>query len=181
MKLHTTSLVAALCLALAPLSSQAKADNNDSDRLGLSQVTKEGESKALGPDLWSCIINCPNTAVIMVKLSSITSVTKHVYTVESQNVLEVVIDTTGNNSIRFYYCSSNKQDNRLTSRLSNTRDLLDKRQKDERKNPAKEYPTATHSHNVEYQLACDKSIKRIFDSVSNAWAKNTPTNIFIKD
>ncbi len=171
------TLLTAFCLAALSLSAAAESDK---DRLGLEKIS-EGESRSNIPERWTCILGDADTAVVMVKLSAITSISKQSYLLQgTQRILEVAIDTTGNNSIRFY-CLGSARAARLQERTSNTRDLLDKHTAGATRLPEKTYPDATHSHNVEYQLSSPEQLHRIYESATHAWVKNIPTNLHIKN
>ncbi len=172
-----TSVLTAFCLAALPLHSYG---DTPKDRLGFAKLS-EGESKGNCPDRWVCIIDGPETAMTVVKLSSITSISKQTYLLEgAQRILEVTIDTEGNNSIRFY-CLHSARTQRVTERLSNARDLVDKHTEGLTRFPAKKYPEATHSHNIEYQLSSPEQVNLIYESAIHAWVKNIPTNLRIKN
>ncbi len=170
------SLSALLCLAALPLSAAAESEK---DRLGFSKVA-EGESKGCCANCWTCIIDGPETAMTVVKLSSITSISKQTYLLEgSQRILEVTIDTEGNNSIRFY-CLSSERAARMADRASTARSLADRHTEGATHLPAKKYPEGTHSHNIEFQLSSPAQVHRIYESATHAWVKNTPMNLRIK-
>ncbi len=166
----------ALCLAALPLLGDT---DKDQDRLGFAKAT-EGESRGC-PERWTCIIGCPNTAMTVVKLASITSISKQTYMLEgSQKVTEVTIDTEGNNSIRFY-CVASARANSALERAANARDLVDKHTGSASKFPAKAYPEATHSHNIEYQVSTPAQLNRIYESVTHAWVKNISSTLRVKN
>ncbi len=170
------SLLSAFCLATLPLTAQAE---EDKDRLGFSKLA-EGESRGCCPDRWTCIVAGADKAMTVVKLSSITSVSKQTYMLEgSQRIVEVTIDTEGNNSIRFYSMSSGSALS-AQDRATNSRELVDKYTDAASRFPAKKYPEATHSHNVEFQLSSPKLVNRVYESIMYAWVKNTALNLVIK-
>ncbi len=165
----------ALCLLALPFQALGDAEK---DRLGFAKAS-EGERKGSCPSCWTCIIGSPEHAMTVIKLSSITSISKQTYMLEgSQRILEVTIDTEGNNSIRFYSLNS-AHTQRVTDRVSNTRSLAEKYTDGALKFPAKKYPEATHSHNIEYQLSSPEQVNRIYESAVHAWAKNNPTDLRI--
>ncbi len=171
------SFLTALCLAALPLTAIADAPK---DRLNFAKIT-EGENRSNQTDRWTCIIGSADKAMTMVKLSAITSISKQSYILQgTQQILEVTIDTIGNNSIRFY-CLSSERLGRAQGRLSNTRELLEKHTEGATKLPEKTYPDATHSHNIEYRLSSPELVNRIYESVTHAWVSNTSANLFIKD
>ncbi len=160
-----------LALALAALCSPlAAAPAQQQDRLGLGDA-KAGEASASNT-FWTCIVGNPGAAVTMVKLSTITSVSKQTYMLDNSiQMREVTIDTLGNNSIRFY-CTSSQRANTMAGRVSNARSLVDKYSEGGTRYPGKKYPEGTHSHNVEYQVSSPATLDQIYDSVANAWQKN---------
>ncbi len=176
-------LLTALFLAALPLSAQQQRDGGKEkevqDRLGFAK-SSTGESKGCCADRWTCIIDSPDKAVTMVKLSAITSISKQTYLLEgTQKITEVTIDTLGNNSIRFY-CMSSERTNRMADRLSNARDIVNKHTESASELPAKKYPEATHSHNIEYRLSTPEQVNRIYESATHAWAKNISSRLRIK-
>ncbi len=171
-----STLLAALYLIALPL--QALAADEAKDRLGFAKVA-EGESKGTCPNCWTCIIGGADRAMTVVKLSGITSISKQTYMLEgSQRILEVTIDTEGNNSIRFY-CLHSAHTQRALERTSNTRGLASKYTEGALSFPSKKYPEATHSHNIEYQLSSPEQVNRIYESAVHAWVKNIPTDLRI--
>ncbi len=161
-------LLALAALLAAPLPSAAA--STAQDRLGLNDA-KGGEASSAAA-FWTCIVGSAGKAVTMVKLSTITSVSKQTYMLNNNmQIREVTIDTLGNNTIRFY-CTTSEQANRMAGRLSNTRDLVDRHTEGATRYPGKKYPEATHSHNVEFQVSSAATLDQIYDSVANAWQKN---------
>ncbi len=157
-----------ILLALAALAGPLAAAPQD--RLGLGD-TKAGESTS-APQFWTCIVGDPGAAVTMVKLSTITSVSKQTYMLDNSiQMREVTIDTIGNNTIRFY-CTSSARANTMAGRVSNARNLVDKYTEGGTRYPGKKYPEGTHSHNVEFQVSSPSTLDQIYDSVANAWQKN---------
>ncbi len=171
-----STALATLCLAALPLAAQQ--GSQAKDRLGLSKIAV-GEHSGL-PGMWTCIVAGADKAMTVVKLSEITSVSKQSYLLEgSQRILEVTIDTTGNNSIRFY-CMGGARASRVKARATNSRDLADKYMEGASGLPAKKYPEATHSHNIEYQLDSEEELNRIYESAVYSWVKNSPQTLCIE-
>ena len=166
MKAHLFTTLAFAALAALPLSAQQE---QPKDRLNLDKV-QLGEHNGL-PGRWTCLVSCGE--VMMVKLDTITSVSTHHYKLEdTRMVSEVTIDTTGNNTIRFYHISEDNKDT-IGSKLVNARGLAEKHTGATSRRPTKVYPGATHSHNIEYQLHDDGDLTKVFESVTHAWVKNT--------
>ncbi len=174
------TILTALSLAALPLSAQSEDSNSSqSDRLNINKATS-GESKGNCPERWTCIIGSASDTVVMVKLAAITSISKQTYMLEgSQKIKEVTIDTTGNNSIRFY-CLSSARANRALDRVSSARDIVDRHTDSASQYPAKKYPDATHSHNIEYQLSNSGQLDTIYESATHAWVKNQAVLLRIK-
>ncbi len=172
------NLLAALCFALLPLFA---VEDNDKpkDRLGLAKLEYGEHSTAASKGCWTCILG-NTSSMVMVKLATITSVAKHTYVLEgSQKITEVTIDTTGNNSIRFY-CLNSDRANRALDRLSNVREVADKYTERGTRYPAKKYPEGTHSHNIEYQLNSVEHLDTIYESLTYAWLKDTASTLRLK-
>ncbi len=169
------TILTSLCLAALTFVAPT-AEGKEQDRFGFKKIS-EGEHNGVCPDRWTCIIGGADNAMTSVKLSAITSVSKQTYMLEgAQKVVEVTIDTLGNNSIRFYSLSSERV-NRVTDRLSNAKALLDKHTENASRYPAKKYPEATHSHNIEYQLSTTEQVHRIYESVMHAWVKGVAISL----
>lgn len=134
------------------------------------QDVKEGEH-TIEAKYWVCIIGCPKTRVATVRLDSITSVSKHTYSVDGLLFREVTVDTSGNNSIRFYSCLDERM-GKAKERLSNTRALIDSKAGNISQFPAKKFPEGAYSHNVEYQVENEADLNKLYDSVVNALFKN---------
>jgi len=139
------------------------------DRVSFDDA-KDGE-KAIPYKFWVCVIECPKKFITAIRLDTITSVSKHTYSVDGVAFREVTIDTRGNNSIRFYTCI-NERVNTARDRLSNTRSLIDSKGGNITKFPAKKFPEGTYSHNVEYMIEKSDDLNDLYDSVVNALFKN---------
>ncbi len=176
------TILSALCLCALPISAQSDNDNDNSqkDRLNVNGASN-GESKGNCPERWTCIVGSACEMIVMVKLSTITSVSKQTYMLEgTQKIKEVTIDTTGNNSIRFYCLSSNRAAQALDT-LSNARRVANKHTEGAGSYPSKKYPDATHSHNIEYQVGSPAQLDSIYESVTHAWVKNQAAVLRVKN
>lgn len=157
--------VAALCSPVFfPMSATAAEDENLPNA---------------GNNFWVCVFGCPKTAVTTVRISNITSVSKHTYNVGNQTVREVTIDTVGNNSIRIYCLNVNAQQQKYKERLSNTRQLIDSKTGNNSKLPTKAFPEGTYSHNVEYQVESVEILDKIYNSVIKAISSNKGTKLTV--
>ncbi len=183
MKHRILTTLAALSLTALPLIAAEGSNTGNCDR-PLYNKCQPGDKDYIPPGVpgippdckhipgkgfWCFILNGPGRAMTVVKLSTITSVSKQTYMLEgSQQVLEVTLDTIGNNSIRFY-CLSSDRTNNMLERVSSSRSLVDKHADKVSNFPSKKYPEATHSHNVEYQLDSVDQLNRIYESITNCW------------
>lgn len=163
--LFTATVLAAAGLLLPVSTAQAQ-----QPRITFND-TQNGEN-AVNYKFWVCIFGCPKEAITSVRLDTITSVSKHTYNIANQQIREVTIDTTGNNSIRIYCMNVNKEQLRYKDRLKNTRELLESKTGTSSDYPSKKFPEGTYSHNVEYQVENVETLDKIYESVINAVIKN---------
>jgi len=114
----------------------------------------------------------------IVMLSSITSVSIHEYLVDgAARVTEVNISTMGSEAVRFYYLEPNVPQTPNGIGQSAVNLVQEKAEAgvaragatDVWQKVVKNYPTTTHAHTVEYRLVTKDSLKKLFDSVENAW------------
>lgn len=157
-------------LALLGLGAIAPQAATAQERITLVNV-QDGEQN-VGYKLWICIVGCEKQAVCAVKLNEIVSVNKHMYTVDGVMVKECTIDTTGNNSIRFYCMNNSEYSQKMLDRTKNTRGLIDSKTGGATQKPAKKFPEGTYSHNVEYLIDSPKKIDDIYESALNAVIRN---------
>jgi hypothetical protein len=119
----------------------------------------------------------------MVRLSAITSLSRHEYILDgAARVVEVNIATSGSELARFYYVEpyppqapsaagqraldaiENKA-KQATARLD-TGTLQSK--------VLKNYPASTHAHTVEYRLTDRQALDKLFKSIEEAWVNGRP-------
>jgi hypothetical protein len=121
----------------------------------------------------------------MVALSSIASVSIHDYLVDGTlSVTEVVVDTRGTTTCRFYCLNKLtiptpggigqssmqeglKQAERLAETATGTTGTTAPW-----KQVVKNYPTTTHAHTVEFRLNSKEDCEALFNSADEAWRKN---------
>lgn len=166
------SLLRALCLAAAFTAGLATAQ----DRINFDNA-KEGEHN-IGARFWVGIVG-NSECVTTIRLDSITSVSKHCYTVNGVPYKEVTVDTLGNNSIRFYACADSRVGTNR-DRMSNTRQLVDQHSGNATSTPAKKFPEGAYSHNIEYQVDSPEDLDRIYESIINALIRNKGCTFRIK-
>jgi hypothetical protein len=113
-----------------------------------------------------------------VALRAILSVSSHEYIVDGvARVTEVNVDTQGNMAVRFYCIQPNAPKAPLgigQSAVDKISDLAKEAaqrtsQEDVWRRVVKSYPTTTHSHTIEYRVESEEQLKKIFDSVENAF------------
>ncbi|MBT8036237.1 MAG: hypothetical protein KJO21_01715 [Verrucomicrobiae bacterium] len=175
MKHPSTYLAAFLfCLILTPTSLLAQnSDNNNS-------------SESSGPRrFWQA--NVPGGNYI-VAIDRISSISKHTYLIDGGlRVTEVVIDTSGNSLVRFYYIipvSEDSNSNIGSGLTTRGKELLDKvgQRTGANVNSAvvKQYPATTHSKTVEFRISDEADLNQLYNSASNAWIKGTGRKFTIK-
>jgi hypothetical protein len=116
--------------------------------------------------------------VYIVRLSAITSVSRHEYVVDgAARVTEVNIATAGSELARFYFIEPNTPKSPVAAgqRALNTiegkaKEVSARVESDDlRERVVKSYPTATHAHTVEYRLADKESLNKLFKSIEDSW------------
>ncbi len=183
MKARLFTALALLGLASLPLTAAEGRNDDNKDRPNYNKcapsdsdyvppplsgpVPKSNHVPAKG--FWCFILNGTGRAMTVIRLSTITSVSKQTYMLEgTHQIYEVTVDTIGNNTIRFY-CLSSDRTNSMLDRVSSTRSMIDKHTDKASNFPSKKYPEATHSHNVEFQLETVEQINKIYESLTNTW------------
>jgi len=156
------------------------------------QADSPSPSPTPGPTrlaLWRC--DLPG-GVYEVAVRSIISVSTHEYVVDgAARVTEMNIDTGGNVEARFYYLEplvSTTPDGIGQSVLDKAHELANEAA--ERLNPgdqppwekvAKNYPTTTHAHTVEYRLGSLDDLQKLFNSADTAFRTGQNTQITITE
>jgi len=171
------ALIAFLTLSLSPTTmGQTK-----------NTASKNNTSETTGPRrFWQA--NLPGGNYI-VALDRIASISKHTYIIDGAlRVTEVVIDTSGNSLVRFYYIIPASEDSGsavgagLTSRA---KELLDKASEHTGVNAntivAKQYPTTTHAKTVEFRILDERDLDSLFNSARKAWINGTGKKFTIKE
>ncbi len=112
---------------------------------------------------------------VMVKLNTITSLSRQRYLLNgSLNVWELVIDTTGNNSIRIYCIEAPGGKAGMTADLASKVPGMSYVKDAVGLNGAecvtKTYPESTHTHTVEFRVSNPDALKKIQKSLIKALA-----------
>lgn len=179
MKTHFT-LTAMAALLLAPALAAPGNSGNGSGMgtppAGSTTSNKQGESSFAKP-YW---IGNFGEGQVIIALDQITSVSKQKYVLDGGFVIrEIVVDTTGNNTIRIYFISPVSEESNIAAiRIASDRmqDLL--KQGNDRVGSAaidpntavtKNYPATTHSHTIEFRVANVALLDNVYNSIVSAW------------
>ncbi len=117
-----------------------------------------------------------------VAIRAIVSVSMHEYVVDgAARVNEVNVDTTGNMAVRFYYLEPLAAKSPVglgQAAIDRASDLA--REAGQRvgadqvwQRVVKSYPTTTHAHTIEYRVADEEQLKKIFRSAQTAFESGT--------
>jgi hypothetical protein len=129
--------------------------------------------------IWRCELS---GGVAEVAVRSIVSVSSHEYIVDAvSRVVEVNVDTLGNSAIRFYYVEpltpaapGGVGQGALDRARELAKDVTGRTGMDATlRRAAKNYPTTTHAHTIEYRLENEEQLRRIFTSASAAFRSGT--------
>lgn len=148
--------------------------------------SKNDASETTGPKrFWQASL--PGGSYI-VALDRISSVSKHSYIIDGNiSVTEVVIDTSGNSLVRFYYLEPVGQDATtnigagITQRGKELLDAVGQRAGSNITSAVvKQYPTTTHAKTVEFRVSGEGALDKLYDSVRNAWINGKGRKFTIK-
>lgn len=125
---------------------------------------------------------CKTTKIVL-SVQSITAVAMHPYLLNGENmVTEVTVDTTGNNTIRFYYIHPAGGDIRSTS-ITDHKQLMGvakqrinrevTHQKDDNALPAVKFPEGAYAHSIEYQVSSLEDLDKIYKSLISVWERSS--------
>jgi len=168
-------LISALMLMLATAPA-GMAQNQPADNT----------SEANGPRrFWQA--NVPGGSY-MVALDRISSISKHTYVIDGNlRVYEVVIDTSGNSLVRFYYIIPVSEDaesnvaGRITERSKGIIEKVGERTGvDGNSVVAKQYPTTTHAKTVEFRVGSEAELDKLLGSARKAWTSGIGKRFTIK-
>ena len=131
--------------------------------------------------------NLPGGSYV-VALDRISSISKHTYVIDGNlRVTEVVVDTSGNSLVRFYYIIPATEDaeSNVAGRITERgKDILDKAGERTGVNGntivAKQYPTTTHAKTVEFRISDEGDLNKLLGSVRKAWMNGTGKKFTIK-
>lgn len=154
------------------------------------------------------LVSSPKTRIVVIEVndddkvvlaaSAIVSIAKHRFLLNgSQPVLEVTIDTVGNNTLRFYYTeqsSSEKKDlgasissvstnpesvaSRAVQRSS--RGMQGKSSSNSSKTPSLKFPEGVYAHTIEYQVSDSTALDTLFTQAMSVWETSAPKIVNIK-
>ena len=178
---HLSALSLSLC-SLCLLSSSLMAQSGGTT----SPTTQNNTSETTGPRrFWQASLPGGN---YIVALDRISSISKHSYILDGAlRVTEVVVDTSGNSLVRFYYIipvSDDAGSNAAAGLTRRGKELLDKAGQRTGVNAntavSKTYPTTTHAKIVEFRVSDEGDLDKLFGSVRNAWIKGSGRKFTIK-
>jgi len=169
---------AAALIILASCSPALMAQDKSSD--------KNNTTESVGPSrFWQISVAGGN---YMVALDRISSISKHTYVTDGTfRVTEVIIDTNGNSLVRFYYIIPVSEDSGSTlgsGLTTRAKELLDKAGERTGVNAntivSKQYPTTTHAKTVEFRIAYEEDLDKLYNNVRKAWIKGKGNKFTIK-
>ena len=149
----------ALLMSLAGVAAQEPSPTPDQLRRGIWRADLTG-------------------GVYIVRLSAITSVSRHEYVVDgAARVTEVNIATSGSELARFYFIEPNTPKSPVAAgqRALNVvegkaKEVSARVESDDlREKVVKSYPTTTHAHTVEYRIADRETLIKLFKSIEDSW------------
>lgn len=151
------------------------------------------------------LVSSPKTRIVVIDVSdddkvvlaasAIVSIAKHRFLLNgSQPVLEVTIDTVGNNSLRFYYTeqsSSEKKDlgSSIPSASTNPESVASqalqrssrgRSSSDSSKTPSLKFPEGVYAHTIEYQVSDSAALDTLFTQAMSVWETSAPKIVNIK-
>lgn len=196
MKKHIL-LLGALLLSAAYAADSSSSGNTSGSSSGNTSASdspaqdnnEQNDIKAPKVALWRLEMG-PSTKIILT-VPSITGVAMHPFLLNGENqVTEVTVDTTGNNTIRFYYIHQT-QDLRnvnITDHkqlMSAAKQRLNREattQKDTNALPSVKFPEGTYAHSIEYQVKSLEDLEKIYKSIISVWERNSKiiTNLNLK-
>lgn len=161
-----TVLLAALFLLSFPALFLAQEEADEDSQGGFAR------------DFWQC--ETP-AGKFTIRLSEITSVSKHEYVVDgAARVIEVNVGTSGPITARFYYLEPVVQGRGPTEIVREKVDEAAERiygKATESDGPVpwkrviKNYPATTHAHTVEYRVSTPEELDQIFTSAERSWIR----------
>lgn len=171
MKLHSNLTVVLLALstcAFGAVNREQPNKNNENEDDYTPRIA-----------LWQASVgkNCK----ISIAVSQLVSVSMHPYMLNGETkVTEVTVDTLGNNTIRFYYIHSEKDESNRTepqSVLKNARRTISRQlsdQKSDNEIASIKFPEGAYAHTVEYQVSSLSQLDSLYKSLISVWsASNT--------
>jgi len=175
--------LAATLLALATTSPLLAQNKQDSGNGTATNQTTE----TTGPRrFWQASLPGGSYTVALDRISS---VSKHTYIIDGTlSVTEVVIDTSGNSLVRFYYIipvSEASGSNVGAGATTRVKELLDKAGERTGVNAntivSKQYPTTTHAKTVEFRISDEGYLDKLYNSVRKAWISGKGVKFKIKN
>lgn len=130
---------------------------------------------------------------IVLAVASIVSISKHTFMLNgTMPVWEVTIDTTGNNSVRFY-CVEEDDGNGIlmtndpqeaTRKAAGrvAKEIMSSGRKNSGKGmiPSVKFPEGVYAHTIEYQVGDPAALEKLYSESEAVWEANAPKIIRIK-
>ncbi len=171
-----------LCTQLIPVQAQVGATRQESDTKEppnfITDKEKAGHSNMRQPYL-ILIQGSVRQSTLVVKLAEIVSVSTHIFYLEGKTpIQELVIDTTGNSSIRLYarYDSTGRTATNAQALMERIQSRAVQRS-GAPTTASKTYPDTTHAHTVEYALQNSDQIEYLLQVITRAWINNRGVKI----
>lgn len=130
---------------------------------------------------------------VTVAASTITSISKHNFMLDgTMLVSEVTIDTTGNNSIRFYCVQEDDAQKILTAKTPQdaarqvtgraTKEIRNggRRNSDEPSVPSIKFPEGVYAHTIEFQVDSPMILQKIYNGARTVWEVGAAKMVRVK-
>lgn len=127
--------------------------------------------------LWQASLD--DSSMVTIAVSQLVSVTMHPYLLNGENlVTEVTIDTTGNNTIRFYYVHPEEDKLDLMNpekTVKNAKKKILRRPSQPKANSiaSVKFPEGAYAHSIEYQVNSLDDLEKIYQSLISVWEKSS--------
>lgn len=128
--------------------------------------------------LWQADLG--ETSKLSLAVDHIVSVSMHPYLLNGETLItEVTVDTTGNNTIRFYYIHPDEDKADITNPESVVKSAR-KRLRQQGSQPAAEntipslkFPEGAYAHTVEYQVGTFEELEKLHQSLVSVWERSS--------
>ena len=168
-------LMSMLVLTFTPLCAAADGDTDD----------EEDKKEDVRIPLLKITVGKTNQVTIAVP--SITSVAQHSYLLNGVTpISQVTIDTTGNNTIRFYCVHPDElgKDPAALAKVLSPDTIHPKRNGitpggKSSGLPSVKFPEGTYSHSIEFQLEAPEQLTKLYKAATSVWNSTSPKTVKI--